>query len=212
MDKVLVFTNEEKWENLQDVPDRVNWNNFPEENQPVMECVVKSNNEVELCPVTELAHAAIYLVYDDINMEQLKPLLNNCSQDKLYVLIHNHGRQMEDFGPWLQHCLIKIKRGKHENFTKDRYLPAFEIITDTEGNKLERIIDKVFTPQKEAVLELMNECLVPQKKLESIHAYQMLCKDGFASVLEEFRKKYETCRSYDEYKQDLVDLRKKLDN
>lgn len=212
MDKVLVFTNAEKWENLQDVPDRVNWDNFPEDNQPVMECVVNSNNEVELCPVTELADAAIYLVYDDINMKQLKPLLDNCTQDKLYVLIHNHGHQMEDFGPWLQQCMIKIKRGKHENFPKDLYLPAFEIITDSEGNKLERIIDKVFTPQKEAVLELMNECLVPQKKLESIRAYQMLCEDGFKSVLEVFRKKYESCRSYDEYKQDLVDLRKKLDN
>ena len=208
MDKVLVFTNEEKWENIQDVPDRVNWNNFTEENKPFMECVVNSNNEVELCPVTRLSHAGIYLVYDDINMVQLKPLLDSCPNDNLYVLIHNHGRKMEDFNPWHQQCIIK--KGMHENFPRDLYLPAFDINTDTEGNKLERIIDKVFTAQKEAVLELLNECLVPKKKLKTIHAYQLLCENGFESVLEVFRKKYETCNSFDEYKQDLVDLRKKL--
>ena len=207
MDKVLVFTREEKWENLRDdIQERVSWKVFPGVKQPVMECVVDSNNEVELCAVTELVHAGIYLVYDSINMQQLKPLLDNCPQDNLFILIHNHGCKMEDFSPWQQQCLIK--KGKHENFDSDLYLPAFDIITDADGNKLERIIKRIFTPVNEAALELLNECLVPKRNLEESSAFGILYqKEEFRKELEEFRKKYDASSNLKDYKAELEQLR-----
>lgn len=208
MDKVLVFTSEEKWENLQDdIQERVNWDIFPNEKQPITECVVNSNNEVELSPVKELAHAGIYLVYDIVNMQQLKPLLDNCADDNIYILIHNHGRKMEDFSPWQQQCMIKT--GKHENYDKDLYLPTFDIITDANGNKLERIIKKIFQPIKEAALDLLSECLVPKSNLEESDAYFTLCqKEEFRPELEAFKKKYDASESYSDYKEDLDRLSK----
>lgn len=209
MDKVLVFTNEEKWENLQDIPERVNWDMFPEEKQPVMECVVNPNNEVKLCAVTELTHAGIYLVYDSIDMQQLKPLLDNCSNDNLYILIHTHGRKTEEFGPWQQHCMVK--KGKHENFASDLYLPVFDIITDSEGEKTERIIKSIFMTYEEAVLELLNECRCPNRNLDNSQAFLALCqKAEVKKELEEFKKVYKSCKCYSEYQMDLEQLRKLL--
>ena len=207
MDKVLVFTNEEKWENLQDdIQERVSWKIFPGVKQPVMECVLNSNNEVELCAVTELVHAGIYLVYDSINMQQLKPLLDNCPQDNLYILIHNHGCKMEDFCPWEQQCLIK--KGKHENYNSELYLPAFDIITDNDGHKLERIIKRIFMPIKEAALELLSECLEPKINLEESNAYLTLCqKEELRPELEAFKMKYDASENYGDYKEDLARLR-----
>lgn len=203
MDKVLVFTSEEKWENLQDdIQERVNWDIFPNEKQPITECVVNSNNEVELSPVKELAHAGIYLVYDSVNMQQLKALLDNCPNDNLYILIHNHGRKMEDFSPWKQQCMIKM--GKHENHPQNLYLPAFDIITDADGNKLERIIKRIFMPIKEAALELLSECLEPKINLEESNAYLTLCqKEELKPELEAFKKKYDASENYSDYKEDL---------
>lgn len=203
MDKVLVFTNEEKWENLQDdIQERVSWKIFPGVKQPVMECVVNSNNEVELCAVTELAHDGIYLVYDSINMQQLKSLLDNCPDDNIYILIHNHGRKMEDFSLWKQQCMIKM--GKHENHPQNLYLPAFDIITDNDGHKLERIIKRIFMPIKEAALELLSECLEPKINLEESNAYLTLCqKEELKPELEAFKKKYDASENYSDYKEDL---------
>ena len=207
-----MFTNTASWRGItRDIRNRVNWNIYPDKNNPIiMECVVDLNGIVQLHQATDLHNEGIYLVYDSIDKTQLKQLLEQCQQDKHYILLHSQGCQREDFLSWEGRFVIK--EGLHVNKREKFYVSVFEIITDSEGNKLERIVEKVFTPRKEAVLELMNECLVPQKQLESFRAYQMLCENGFKSVLEEFRKKYESCRSYDEYKQDLVDLRKKLDN
>lgn len=207
MDKVLVFTSEEKWGNLQDnIQERVSWDIYPNEKQPITECVVNSNKKVELCPVKELAHAGIYLVYDSINMLQLKPLLDNCPNDNIYILIHNLGRKEEDFAPWKDHCYIL--KGKHENYAEELYLPVFEIITDDEGDKLQRIVKSIFMPIEEAVTELLHECHVPQKNLAESNSYRILYrKEEFKKDLDEFKKKYEASDSFDEYKEDLGKLR-----
>ena len=81
---------------------------------------------------------------------------------------------MEDFCPWEQQCLIK--KGKHENYNSELYLPAFDIITDNDGHKQERIIKRIFMPIKEAALELLSECLEPKINLEESIAYLTLCQ------------------------------------
>ena len=101
-----------------------------------------------------------------------------------------------------------IKMGKHENYAKDLYLPTFDIITDGEGNKLERIIKKIFQPIEEAALELLSECLVPKNKLEESDAYFTLSqKEEFRPELEAFKMKYDASEKYSDYEEDLARLR-----
>ena len=190
MDKILIFTNAQKWRNISvEIRDRVKWDSFPNDNCPVMECA-----------------PGIYLVYDDIDDTRLRHLFENSSDDQYYVLIHTQGRQQEVFEPWKDRCLIE--RGRHENDPDELYLPVFDIITDDEGDQLQRIVKSIFMPIEEAVTELLHECHVPKRNLAESNSYRILYrKEEFRKDLDEFKKKYEVSESFDEYKEDLGKLR-----
>lgn len=82
-------------------------------------------------------------------------------------------------------------------------LTRFDIITDGDGNKLERIIKRIFMPIKEAALELLSECLEPKINLEESIAYLTLCqKEELKPELEAFKKKYDASENYSDYKED----------
>lgn len=194
MNRILVFTNEISWRGISDkIRDKVEWNPYPNKNNPLMECA-----------------PGVYLVYDNIDDIKLNQLFEDGSIEHFYILLHTSGRKIKDFDSWQDCCFIKT--GKHENNDFDLYKPTFEIIVDQEGNKLERIVKKVFMPIKEAAIELLNECLVPikpLKKLEESIAYCTLYqKEEYRNDLEEFKKKYETSKSFNEYKEEFEHLKK----
>lgn len=209
MNKALVFTNKESWVNIsRKIRNRVKWNDsYPDGNMPVR-YVDYQNGEVTLKGVAELSEEGVYLVYDMIDMQLLKQLLDGCEHDNLYVLIHTKGnyKKKEDFDQWQNVCHFEIKKGLHAS--TPYYTPLFDILTDAEGNKLERSIKRIFMPLKEAALELLNECLVPKRNLDESNAYGILYqKEELRKELDEFRKKYDASSNLNDYKADLERLR-----
>lgn len=211
MDKVLVFSNKDSWGCIsRGIRNRVKWVSFPDVSKPIW-YVDYQNGDVLLKEVADLSEEGVYLMYDTIELQQLKPLLDNCQNDNLYVLIHSKGRKKADFEPWKETCCIEIKEGLHVFSSAKFYTPLFDIVTDTDDNKLERIIKRIFMPLKEAALELLSECLVPQNNLEESNAYLTLYQnEEFRQELEVFKKKYEECENYSDYKEDLVRLQSVL--
>lgn len=193
MDKVFVLTNVRSWRGIsEEIRDRVEWNPYPNENNPVLQCV-----------------PGVYLVYDSIDDNRLNQLFNDCQNDHLYILIHTNGHQYEKFDQWKNQCTIK--RGKHENDREELYYSVFEIITDSSGDKVGRIIKAVFLTYEEAVLELLNECRFPKINLDDSYAYITVSqKEEVKKELEKFKWVYESRDSYDEYQEDLEQLRKVL--
>lgn len=193
MDKVLILTNVRSWRGIsEEIRDRVEWNPYPNENNPVLQCV-----------------PGIYLVYDNIDDNRLNQLFNESQNDHLYILIHTHGHQYEKFDQWKDRC--SIKRGKHENNREDLYFLVFEIIADSDGDKVGRIIKAVFMTYEEAVIELLNECRSPKKNLDDSNAYITVCqKDEVKKELEDFKKVYESCNTFNEYQENWEQLRKLL--
>ena len=194
MNKVLVFTNEVSWRIISDkIRDRVEWNPYPNGNNPVMEC-----------------SSDVYLVYDSIDDIRLNHILDNYSDDYFYILIHTSGRQIKDFTPWKNRCYIL--KGKHENTPQNLYNPVFDIITDKEGDKQNRIIKSVFV--KNAITVLVDECNVPHNmKPNESNAFRAIYQmKEFRKELEEFTKKYEASDKLMDYKEDLECLQNKIRN
>ena len=165
MNKVLVFTNKNSWRGISDkIRDRVEWNSYPNGNDPIMEC-----------------SSGVYLVYDSIDDIHLNQFFDVCSND-------------------------------HENSLNCLYNPIFDIITDKEGDKQNRIIKSFFV--KNAILVLVNECNVPRNMNPNESnvfraIYQM---EEFRKELEEFAKKYEASEKLIDYKEDLERLQNRIRN
>lgn len=213
MDKVLIFTNENSWNNItKKIRDKVNWDTYPNNNSPIMQCVVNNDGKVDLYSKPDFNEAGIYLIYDEINMAQLSQLLDKCKNDSLYILLHSYKegrRRPEDFTPWERHCYIE--RGLHDNDDSFKYKPTFKIITDSEGNKTDRIIKNIFAPLEEAAMELLYICTVPKKKIEETDAYRTLIQnEKYRNLLEKFKIKYDSCNNFDEYKDEWEKLRKDI--
>ncbi len=204
MDKVLVFTNKDSWGCIsRGIRNRVKWASFPDVSNPVW-YVDYQNGEVLLKEVTDLSEEGVYLVYDTIDLQQLKQLFDKYPQDHLYVLIHSKGRKKADLEPWKETYCLEIREGLHVFSSAKFYTPLFDIVTDADGNKLERIIKRIFMPIKEAALELLSECLEPKINLEESNAYLTLCqKEELKPELEAFKKKYDASENYSDYKKDL---------
>jgi hypothetical protein len=112
----------------------------------------------------------VFLIYDGV--EPKKPFLDDlkkqCNGDNLYVLVHTHGPDLNDFQDW---TLSGLLPGSHTGLPQDHYSPLFDILTDTEPNtnkKMERIINKVFTPNLEIVLKFLHQCLFPNPDNKSV--------------------------------------------
>lgn len=212
MDKVLLLTNFDSW--YLGIPSkirkRVSWDEetYPNKNNPIVLCVTTKGSGATLQPVGDLSSEGVYLVFDGINRAKLDAMLDACEQnhDRVFILYHSSGyyNHPSAFSPWKQ---LFPKKGMHEEGKQNLYEPAFDKLTDSEGDKLYRIIDAVFMPSYEAVLDLLQECLVPNKNLEQLPCYQTLSEEGFAETLEVFRKKYESSKNLCEYKEDLAGLR-----
>ena len=177
MDKVFIFTCIDRWVGIsKKIRTRVPlWT----ENYPKTGCFISlcdcSNpgSEASLVPIEDIGAEGVYLLYDDMPTNDLDVLFRSCQNDKKYILIHTNGKSSTyDFGQW-NNCVVR--HGMHENYPTEKYYCVFDILTDNEDNKLQRIIDKVFAPLTDKVLQFLHGCLIPQNQnVEFRSAWNML--------------------------------------
>ena len=213
MNKVLVFTNAQRWNQLKaefDVDD-VLWNaryNTIADKLVLKYSIVNGTAVLQETPELNADQEGVYFVFDKINERELKQILVQCNNDDVFVLLHSDGVTGNVFGPNVQ-----VRYGNHDTEDRHYYYPLFELLTrveagDSEADKIIYIIKKIFQPIKEAALELLSECLVPKSELEESDAYFTLCqKEEFKPELEAFKKKYDASENYSDYKEDLERLR-----
>lgn len=164
--KVLVFTNLDKWGNMsEEILNRIDYTDeweqsYPRENGPAISEVKFINNQAQLSPVDINSIAdkdGIFLVYDNITQSDFNILQNQCLGDTLYILAHANGNYPKAcFSSWK--CK-GIKEGSHIPQPGNVYLTFFDILTDSQGDKMNRIINQVFRPLLDAALGLLHHCL-----------------------------------------------------
>lgn len=214
MNKLLVFTNAERWNQIKGefFVDETRWDipyNSIAKTQVLKYGIL--NGIAILKPVSNLSikEAGVYFVYDLISESVLKQLQEQCASDNLYVLVHTtRGITCSDWAKG-----VHVLEGSHDTSDEHYYYPLFGKLTsvkdsDTEAGIFGEVIELLFEPLQEAILSFVNECLVPQRNLDESNAYGILYqKEELREELDEFRKKYESSKNLEEYKEDLERLR-----
>lgn len=204
MKKVVLLTNFDSWYMGMpfEIRKRVNWNedSYPNEKNPIAKCVTNKDDRIILQPVADLSAEGCYLMFDEISSSSLKILLDDCEKqkDQTFILFHSQGfhNTQNKFNRW---NYLFPYGGMHEEGWSNLYQPIFDILTDSEGDKLNRIVNSVFMPL--VVHDFTKKCLVPNIKNELINlpSYHILYERGFKNELETFLRKYESCQSSSEY-------------
>lgn len=214
MNKVLVFTNVERWYDLDSEFDVDNalWNAKYDtiEKELVLKYGIRDGIAVltEL-PMLSFEEEGVYFVYDRIDETKLKQLLSQCADDEVFALIHNTGVKKNSFGDD-----VIVLQGNHDSEPDHRYIRLFNLLTkveedDTIATKVNCIIDKIFLV--EVINKFVSEFSEPNKNIGQSARYRILSKmDKYKEALENFRKKYESCRVREEYIEDLIQLRDML--
>lgn len=211
MNKILVFTNAKRWNQLKtefDV-DKALWN--AQYNTIAEKLVLKYSIEngmavLESLPQISFAEEGIYLMYDQIDKSRLSHLLEQCVNDEVFALVHTSGVQKSNLG---QDVIVRC--GNHDTEDEHYYYPLFDTLTDIEigdtvTTKVNCIIDSIFLDEVKS--RFVKEFSTPNKNLGQSVTYRILHQiDRFKKPMEDFRKKYETCKTRDEYIDDLKRLR-----
>lgn len=216
MNKVLVFTNVERWYDLDSEFDVDNalWNAKYDaiEEELVLKYGIKDGIAVltEL-PMISFEEEGVYFVYDRIDETKLKQLLSQCANDEVFALIHNTGVKKNSFGDD-----VIVLQGNHDSEPEHRYIRLFNLLTkveedDTIATKVNRVIDEIFL--EEVISKFVGEFYEPNKNMGQSARYRILSKmDKYKEALEAFRKKYESCRVREEYIEDYIQLRDMLNS
>lgn len=214
MNKILVFTNPIRWNQLKnefDV-DKTLWNaqyNTIVEKLVLKYDIVDGKAVLKNLPELSVKEEGIYFVYDQIDEAHLKNILGQCVNDEVFVLVHTSGVKMNSLG----HNIIAIQ-GNHDTEDEHYYYPLFDILTtiekgDTVSTKVKRVIDSLFLT--ETSLKFVKEFSVPNNKMDQSTTYRILQQvDRYKKPLEDFRKQYETSKTREEYVDDLIRLQKML--
>ena len=159
---------------VKDEESQKEWNkSYPKLAGPWIVRFESKDNQVRLIPV-ELSkqriteEEGIFLVYDElykVNQDEFGLLKDQCSGDTLYILAHKNGvYPTEKFAGW---GCKGYKEESHLPDSENSYSKFFDILTDSEDLKMERIINKVFTPNLEIVLRFLHQCLFPNSDIDS---------------------------------------------
>lgn len=163
--KVLVFTNKIKWDGNITTKIRRDrstvspeWNNnYPSRANPVICKYEFNNNQAQLIPLSTNSISdveGIFFVYDALPPQDFDTLKTQCTGDTLYILAHRNGNYPKSsFGDWK--CK-GIKEGSHTNYPEDYFITIFDILTDSDDKKMNRIINQVFRPVLDAALGLLH--------------------------------------------------------
>ena len=218
MDKVFIFTRIDRWDDVaRTIKDRVpSWrNNYPIRPRSIVMCNCNTlKSPASLVPKNNIGAGGVYLLYDNMPTSDLDKLFQSCQNDKKYILIHTNGTSSTyDFGQW-NNCVVR--HGMHENFPTEKYYCVFDILTDNADNKLQRIIDNVFAPILDEVLQFLNGCLIPQNQsTKFLGAWNKLQADlandtALRNDLENFMRIYNSEQSLNGYEGELATLSDKL--
>ena len=214
MNKILVFTNAPRWSELKsqfDV-DEALWN--AQYNTIAEKLVLKYNIDngtavLENLPELSINEEGIYFVYDQIDEPRLSHLLEQCLNDEVFALVHTSGVQKSNLGQD-----VIVLRGNHDTEDENYFYPLFDILTtievgDTVTTKMNRIIDSVFLDEVKS--RFVKEFSTPNKIIGQSVTYRILHQiDRFKKPIEDFRKKYETSKTREEYVEDLIRLQEVL--
>ena len=214
MNKILVFTNPIRWNQLKHEfeVDKTLWNaqyNTIVEKLVLKYDIVDGKAVLKNLPELSVKEEGIYFVYDQIDEAHLKNILGQCVNDEVFVLVHTSGVKMNSLG----HNIIAIQ-GNHDTEDEHYYYPLFDILTtiekgDTVSTKVKRVIDSLFLT--ETSLKFVKEFSVPNNKMDQSTTYRILQQvDRYKKPLEDFRKQYETSKTREEYVDDLIRLQKML--
>lgn len=214
MNKVLVFSNAHRWNQLKaqfDV-DNTLWNaryDALAEKKVLKYDIVDARavltDQLELSVEGE----GVYIVYDQMDEKELKQLLDQCKEDEVFALLHTSGVMKSSLGPD-----VVVLTGNHDTEDEHYYYPLFEQLTsveagDTVAIKVSRIVDALFLD--EVIMEFVTEFSEPKKSIGRSSRYRILCHvERFNSSMARFREKYESCAAREEYMEDLRLLRKEL--
>ena len=174
--KVLVFTQKGKWINLVELDKRMKdkkekWiKKYPNKDKLIAKFGFSNDigaylDEIDLNCISN--EEGVFLVYDNIDNKSFETLRKQCNGDKVYVLTHTTGTcQRSSFNDWNMNPFVLS--GSHTNEKTDFYNPFFDILTDKDGDKMERILNTIFMPQSnlETVLRFLHLCLDPNQGAE----------------------------------------------
>lgn len=220
MNKVLVFTNALKWDDLEPMfhVDDTLWNAkyYTIDENLVLKYGINNGVAIlETLPELSIDKEGVYFVYDQIDEARLKQILDQCVNDEVFVLLHSSGVQKSS----LNQDFI-VLRGNHDTDTDpdivktSYYYPLLKLLTkievgDTVTTKMNRIIDSVFLDEVKS--RFVKEFSTPNKIIGQSVTYRILHQiDRFKKPMEDFRKNYETSKTREEYVEDLIRLQEVL--
>lgn len=162
MDKILVFTRYDKWKSIYSTKDEqkeFGWEGLFNDafgyNYKILRCSEITGKSV-LEIKQNFEEGCIFLVYDQITLEELKPLLSDCNN--YFALVHDEGNY-KDYLAKASNCTMKS--GNHIQEDRYHYYPVFEILKDSMGEKGKRIFSHCLRPILDKILYVLNECLKP---------------------------------------------------
>lgn len=215
MNKVLVFTNADRWYDLCNRfnVDEYEWNErfHNISNDLIYKCGINSNHlaVLEKTPDISLPDEGVYLVYDSINNDILSTLLNQCKQDNLYVLTHNTGVGVDTINRFDLYCTVL--KGAHDGLSKHFYEKVFKILSDEKTDKTNRIIHSVFLSKIKD--DFLFGCTIANNHSKSFdHACHTLQNiPHLGNIMNDFMVLYQNSHGSSEFEAKWKEIRDVLD-
>lgn len=205
MNIILVFTNKTSWIGISKaIRTRVDWEKtYPNETNPIT--FYTANRSLQ--SVDYLSEEGVYLVYDTIDTERLRSILNQCPEVNYFALIHSVPKT-SFFSDWDKQSVVV--RGRHENDNEEKYYPLFDILTDDKPDKTNRIIKNVFIETVKA--NFKNGCKYPNNGSAQFRLALKLLKEqpDMKDAVDEFMSVYERSDSFGVYKEHFEKLKRDL--
>lgn len=213
MNKVLVFTNAYRWNELSSCFEGIDeflWDKpFQDiENSKLFKCGVNENNTAILQTTNDylIPDEGVYLVYDSIDNDLLGNIISQCKDDNLFILVHTRGISKEQIDSFGVNCIKQ--QGMHDSTSY--YYDVFEILTDKKPDKTSRIIKVVFMDTVKK--NFLSGCSIPHNNNDQFRlAYNILRKQpGLENDMEEFMSVYEQCDNWSAYREHLNKLKHRI--
>ena len=205
MNKILVFTNKSSWYGIdEDIRDLVVWeSSYPKETNPIT--LYKPDQSLQ--SVDNISEEGVYLVYDAIDIERLRLMLNQCPDDIFFVLIHSKP-DAGVFSDWNKQSVVIP--GMHANDDELKYYPLFKILADNELDKTNRIIRKLF--METIISNFTDGCRYPKNNSNQFRlAYNILRNNTcLKKDIDDFLSLYNKSDSRIDYIEKLNVLKTKL--
>lgn len=205
MNKILVFSNNYSWQGISElVTGRVDWDDsYPNSTNPLTFCTTNRT----LQSVDNISEEGVYLVYDDIDVKRLRPILNQCPDDVFFILIHSEPAPSV-FTDWNKQSVVIC--GMHDNDDEHKYYPLFKILTDNKPDKTNRIIKAVFVETVKA--NFKNGCKYPKNNSDQFTLALKILREqpDLKGAVDEFMSVYEQSDSFGAYKEYFEKLKRDL--